>query len=89
MFSIITDARVYENAVPKDRNLPPLMLPEGSDVPLIGGERTPDVVVRSRYVPGAERILVAAMSAFGLRVRAGRRGLAGGTRRRRRPGNRR
>ncbi len=64
MFSITTDARVYENAVPKDRNLPPLMLPEGSDVPLIGGERTPDVVVRSRYVPGAERVLVAAMSAF-------------------------
>lgn len=64
MFSIITDARVYENADPKDRNLPPLILPEGSDVPLIGGERTPDVVVRSRYVPGAERVLVAAMSAF-------------------------
>lgn len=37
MFSIITDARVYENADPKDRNLPPLILPEGSDVPLIGG----------------------------------------------------
>lgn len=64
MFSITTDARVYENADPKDRNLPPLILPEGSDVPLIGGERTPDVVVRSRYVPGAERVLVAAMSAF-------------------------